>query len=315
MSSKELVVKNKDKEVMLPTKAYNPEVTKVTAETHYRTPFNQNWLRSVKDSWGVTLPGMLGLELGAFVVAPLDWFLFNPGILDPLILAVGIASTTAAAIIAVSKIDRKNKSRYIVAKNIIKKQFSVWLEERYSLEVENEELEKIVNYISYPKNIKGYNLRFISNANEPYVLKSDDSNIWYVEPYTEPIELKANEKLAYTPVIAKVLEPNKTNNFNEEQQSIHEMITGKLSTLKGLKLDTEKTFIMTRIDTDLRETSKLNTYGNSLNITHYDPSKITTILTLLNKEIDAVFEDELNILVSSLDAKIELITNRIPVKK
>jgi hypothetical protein len=318
MSSKDLVVKGK--EVTLPAKAYNPEIDKVTAETHYRTPFNHSWLTSTADvsleQFSMKpLTALTGSALGFALSFPLDMMVLNPGVTDPGVVISSVVITGFSMVSGLVKYNRKKRAKLIAVKTIIKEHFPKWLEERYSIEVENVELDKLVNHITFYSGTAYNDLHFISSAGNSYVLKSFNPGVWYVEPYAEPVELTASEQLAYTPAIAKVLEPkkvNRTNKFNAEQQNIHNSITDKLSVLKSIDLDTEKTFNVNRINADLRDISKLNDYGNTLALSNYDSSKVTTLLTLLDKELSAIFKEELRNLETSFNSKIELITSRMP---
>jgi hypothetical protein len=315
MSSKELAIKTKIKEVTLPDKVYNTGVDKVTAETHYRTPFKPYWLQNVaqsksvlKDDLWVGATGLLG---GGTAWLLGDGMLFgfgtlNLGLAIPFMIAGG-----APSFFLYRNITRRTEAKYFKAKQITKEHLAKWLAARYSLELEDSEIEKVVDHIAYLHHIKS-DLDFTSNNGELYTLKKNSNTAWYVVPYVTPIDLEKDEQLAYTPTLTKVIEVKITNKFTDEQQSMHDTIVSKLRIFKNLELDTEKTFSINRIDKDLKEISKLNNYGNSLSVSGYDSSKITTILTLLDNELNVVFKDELQDLSSNLDAKIELITNRTP---
>jgi hypothetical protein len=309
MSSKEVALQTETKDIVLPTRAYNTEIEKVNAETHYRTPFQPEWFKEVRS----TMPESVGFGIAtgmlSTVLAGATMMVLIPDLSFLLFTGASFIGIVPGAFLGRMR-GNKQKLQFRKAKNTTKEHLSQWLNNRYSIEVENLEIEKIVEYMTrYPYNKEDFH--FVSNIGDPYVLKSSDNNVWYVIPYAPTVELVKEERLAYTPQINTAIEVRPSKAFTDDQQELFNKITTKAVKLKSLKLDTEKSFIAERISNDLKEVLKLNSYGVLIDSERYDSSKITVILTLLDKEIDSIFGKELEDIGHKLDAKVEALSIRL----
>jgi hypothetical protein len=234
---------------------------------------------------------------GIMTVLPLgkEFFINETG-LAALILVGCIFGTTAVVGTPLSKLTQyKSRKKYAETYLINQQGLKNWLKARYGIEVNEEQMEKLMKYPSLHakadlRETSEYNIDFVDVNGRKWVFNTDKdkSEGWHVTAYKE----KAVEKFIELERATSLKELTEEVTLPGEANAIFGSISSRVAQLEQYSLETEASHNILRIIQDAREA--VATYNKLEVLGEADTGFIdlVEVLSILNEELLAIVRKE-----------------------
>jgi hypothetical protein len=219
---------------------------------------------------------------------------------EPSLIPLVIVGCTVGAIVLIgaplSKLTQhRNRKKYAETHLINQQGLKNWLKARYGIEVNEEQMEKLMKYPNlhakaYLRETSEYGIDFVDVNGRKWVFNTnkDKSKGWHVTAYKETAVEKPIESERVTSLkelTEEVALPGETN-------AIFESISSRIAQLEQYSLETEASHNILRIVQDTREAVATYKKLDALGEADTGLADLVEVLSILNEELLAIVRKE-----------------------